>query len=197
MPEESASSAELYWLNRDGWVQLEDTVCQDIWVQIMTSKADRADGTRVNAVMQTIREQLASRVLVPGERLPSIRQQAERLSVAKNTIVEAYDRLAADGVITAKPAQAFTYAGTCRLCRWPMWAQHGIAASTRYRSSAVARSRSACSSPGSGWLPPPSLPDRRSARTLRMRNRRAANGVVDTVIRMDVSPCANDQSPAW
>jgi DNA-binding transcriptional regulator YhcF (GntR family) len=53
----------------------------------MMKNPNQKDGTRVEAVMQTIREQLAARVLVPGERLPSIRQMAERLSVAKNTIV--------------------------------------------------------------------------------------------------------------
>src|SRR4030065_2439991 len=82
-----------------------------LWVQIVRKASDQTDGTRVNAVMQTIREQLASRVLVPGERLPSIRQMAERLNVAKNTIVEAYDRLAADGVIAAKRSSGFYVCG--------------------------------------------------------------------------------------
>jgi len=77
----------------------------------MPYKTEQRDGTRVNAVMQTIREQLASRMLVPGERLPSIRQQAERLNVAKNTIVEAYDRLAADGVIAARRGSGFYVCG--------------------------------------------------------------------------------------
>ena len=77
----------------------------------MGSKAEPRDGTRVNAVMQQINEQLAARVLVPGERLPSIRRMAERLDVAKNTIVEAYDRLAADGVIIAKRGSGFYVSG--------------------------------------------------------------------------------------
>ena len=68
----------------------------------MQTTPDQREGTRIDSVMQSIRDQLASRVLMPGERLPSIRQMAARLNVSKNTIVDAYDRLAADGLISAK-----------------------------------------------------------------------------------------------
>ncbi|MCK9200538.1 MAG: PLP-dependent aminotransferase family protein [Gallionella sp.] len=134
----------------------------------MRSKPERKDGTRVDAVMQTIREQLASRALVPGERLPSIRQMAERLDVAKNTVVEAYDRLAADGVLTAKRGSGFYVCGHLP----PLSLTD--AKTTRDRSIdplwIIRQSLEAESDmlrPGCGWLPPSWLPDEEIRRTLR------------------------------
>ena len=49
--------------------------------------------------MATIRARIAARSLGPGERLPSIRRLAETLAVSPGTVVEAYDRLAAEGLI--------------------------------------------------------------------------------------------------
>ncbi len=131
-------------------------------------KPEHRDGPRVNAVMQTIRDQLAARVLVPGERLPSIRQQAERLNVAKNTIVEAYDRLAADGVIAAKRGSGFYVCG-----HLPPLSLSDVGA-TRDRSIdplwIIRQSLEAGGDmlkPGCGWLPKSWLPDEEIRRALR------------------------------
>ena len=51
--------------------------------------------TRTGMVMEAIRNKITSRVLEPGERLPSIRRFAATLGVSPSTVVEAYDRLAA------------------------------------------------------------------------------------------------------
>ena len=45
---------------------------------------------------------MASRALAAGERLPSIRSFAATMRVSPSTVVEAYDRLAAEGVIRAR-----------------------------------------------------------------------------------------------
>ncbi|MDD4912346.1 MAG: PLP-dependent aminotransferase family protein [Sideroxydans sp.] len=134
----------------------------------MMKNTNPQDGTRVEAVMQTIREQLAARVLVPGERLPSIRQMAERLSVAKNTIVEAYDRLAADGVITAKRGSGFYVCG-----HLPPLSLADVGA-TKDRSidplwiiRQSLESSSDMLKPGCGWLPPSWLPEEEIRRALR------------------------------
>jgi DNA-binding transcriptional MocR family regulator len=131
-------------------------------------KTNPKDITRVEAVMQTIREQLTSRVLVAGERLPSIRQMAERLNVAKNTIVEAYDRLAADGVITAKRGSGFYVCG-----HLPPLSLADVGA-TKDRSIdplwIIRQSLEANGDmlkPGCGWLPPSWLPDEEIRRALR------------------------------
>ena len=147
---------------------------------MMQDNPDQKDGTRVNAVMQTIRGQLTSRVLVPGERLPSIRQMAERLNVAKNTIVEAYDRLAADGVLTAKRGSGFYVCG-----HLPPLSLADVGA-TRDRSidplwiiRQSLEAESAMLKPGCGWLPSSWLPDEEIRRALRRLARDPQAGLLE------------------
>lgn len=65
------------------------------------------DSTRIALVMQTIRDRVAARALVSGEKLPSIRQLADHLQVSKSTVVEAYERLVAEGEIIARRGSGF------------------------------------------------------------------------------------------
>ncbi|MFZ2525171.1 MAG: PLP-dependent aminotransferase family protein, partial [Candidatus Ferrigenium altingense] len=147
---------------------------------MMKTKFDLKGGTRVNAVMQTIRGQMASRALVPGERLPSIRQMAERLNVAKNTIVEAYDRLAADGVIASKRGSGFYVCG-----HLPPLSLADVGA-TRDRSidplwiiRQSLEAESAMLKPGCGWLPPSWLPDEEIRRAVRRLARDPQAGLLE------------------
>jgi DNA-binding transcriptional MocR family regulator len=147
---------------------------------MMKNQVDQKDGTRVNAVMQTIREQLASRVLVPGERLPSIRQMAERLGVAKNTVVEAYDRLAADGVLAAKRGSGFYVCGhlpPLSLADTGATRDRSIDPLWIIRQSLEAES--GMLKPGCGWLPPSWLPDEEIRRTLRRVSKEQQTGLLE------------------
>ncbi len=63
-------------------------------------------------VMQAIRQKIAGRLLEPGERLPSIRGLAATLGVSPSTVVEAYDRLVAQGAIRSRPGSGFFVSGT-------------------------------------------------------------------------------------
>ena len=59
---------------------------------------------------QTLAEQLAGhyaerirqRLLLPGARLPSVRESARRHRVSPSTVVAAYDQLLAQGLVEAK-----------------------------------------------------------------------------------------------
>ena len=135
-------------------------------------KPDRREGTRIDAVMQSIRNQLASRVLVPGERLPSIRQMAERLNVAKNTIVDAYDRLAADGVISAKRGSGFYVCGHLPpLSLADIGAKFDRSIDPLWIIRQSLEAPEGVLKPGCGWLPPSWLPDGEIRRTLRRLTR--------------------------
>ncbi len=68
-------------------------------------------GTRVAHVMNAIRQRIAARQLVPGARLPSIRGFAAATRVSKSTVVDAYDRLAAEGIIHSRPGAGFYVTG--------------------------------------------------------------------------------------
>jgi DNA-binding transcriptional MocR family regulator len=63
--------------------------------------------TRTEQVMALIRQRIDSRVLTPGARLPSVRAMAASSGFSKSTIVEAYDRLAAEGVIRSRPGAGY------------------------------------------------------------------------------------------
>ncbi|CAO4180490.1 aminotransferase-like domain-containing protein [Methylorubrum extorquens] len=66
---------------------------------------------RTAAVMTAIRTKLTARALSPGEKLPSIRRFATTMGVSPSTVVEAYDRLAAEGLIRARPGAGFFVSG--------------------------------------------------------------------------------------
>jgi len=78
---------------------IEDTV--------QSGGRDARSGTRVAQVMRSIRQRIERRALTPGARLPSIRAMAEMMGLSKSTIVEAYDRLAAEGAIRSRPGSGF------------------------------------------------------------------------------------------
>jgi len=62
-------------------------------------------------LVAALRAAIAARRLLPGEKLPSIRSLAAANRVSKFTVIEAYDRLAAQGVIAARPKSGFFVAG--------------------------------------------------------------------------------------
>ncbi|MFW2829120.1 PLP-dependent aminotransferase family protein [Sphingomonas sp. ID0503] len=116
--------------------------------------SDTLERSRTEEVMQAIRQRIERRMLTPGARLPSVRAMAEASNVSKSTVVEAYDRLVAEGVIRSRPGSGFYVAaplaplaladiGPARDRQIdPLWMlRHSLEA----RADALR--------PGSGWLP--------------------------------------------
>ena len=62
---------------------------------------------KVDFVVNSILMQLRAGALRPGQRLPSIRDEAKRFGVGKNTVVEAYLRLVSQGFLQAKPGSGY------------------------------------------------------------------------------------------
>lgn len=138
------------------------------------------DGTLVGRVMQAVRQRMAGRVLAPGARLPSIRAFAETMGVSKSTVVEAYDRLAAEGAIRSRRGSGFYVAGHLpplslaeigpRLDRAvdPLWvSRQSLEAGEDFLK------------PGCGWLPASWLPEESLRRTLRSLSRADASTLAD------------------
>jgi DNA-binding transcriptional MocR family regulator len=141
---------------------------------------DPATGTLVDGVMQTVHARIASRALMPGARLPSIRAMAQALAVSKTTVVDAYDRLVADGTITARRGSGFYVSGRAaplsladigpRLDRAvdPLWiARQSLDGGERLLT------------PGCGWMPADWMPDANIRRALRSLARDSRTSVVD------------------
>src|SRR4029079_4704843 len=90
---------------------------QTVWmtgaIQLPNCETETAEATtRTESVMAAIRRGIASRALTTGDKLPSIRGFARDLQVSPSTVVEAYDRLAAGGVIRSRPGSGLSVAGT-------------------------------------------------------------------------------------
>ncbi|MGH2340626.1 PLP-dependent aminotransferase family protein [Segnochrobactraceae bacterium EtOH-i3] len=124
--------------------------------------------TRIEAVMAAIRGRIATRQLTPGARLPSVRQAAQTLGVSVSTVVEAYERLAADGVIRSRPGSGFYVSAPLapltlarigpRLDREvdPLW----VSRQSLEAGPEMLR-------PGCGWLPPEWMPEAALRRALK------------------------------
>jgi DNA-binding transcriptional regulator YhcF (GntR family) len=75
--------------------------------------------TLTTQIIRAIRTQIDTRALTPGAKLPSVRKMAATKGVAPSTVVEAYERLAGEGLIRSRPGSGFYVAGPrSRLWRW-------------------------------------------------------------------------------
>lgn len=70
-----------------------------------------ADHSRQTAVFERLRHGILTGTLPPGARLPATRHLAEELGVARQTVVLAYERLAAEGYVRARMGSG-TYVAT-------------------------------------------------------------------------------------
>ena len=62
-------------------------------------------------IIDGYREQIATGVLMPGEKLPSVRELASNLAINPNTIQRAYRALEADGWIVTGPGKGCFVSG--------------------------------------------------------------------------------------
>lgn len=72
-----------------------------------TSAKSLSSATRTERIVAEFKRLIASGSYKSGTRLPSIRRAAAEFQVSKNTVVEAYDRLAAADLITSRPGAGF------------------------------------------------------------------------------------------
>ena len=110
--------------------------------------------TRTGQVMQIIRDRIERRTLTPGVRLPSVRAMADTIGFSKSTVVEAYDRLAADGTIRSRPGSGFYVAAPLAplaLNRLGGAVEREVDPLWMLRQSLA--DGGTCIKPGCGWLP--------------------------------------------
>jgi len=136
--------------------------------------------TRITLVMNDVRAKIAARIYLPGSRLPSVRAQAGALGVSVSTVVEAYERLAAENVILSRPGAGFFVCGPVapldlaqlgpKLDRTidPLWI-----------SRQSLESDENLLKPGCGWLPPSWMFEQGIRRAMRVLARGHAAGLTD------------------
>lgn len=69
--------------------------------------AERAAEGLAERLAQEVAQRIEQRLLLPGARLPSVREGARRRGVSPFTVVAAYDRLQALGLVEARPKRGF------------------------------------------------------------------------------------------
>ena len=115
---------------------------------------DIRPASRVESTAAHIRDRVASRALARGARLPSVRELAGKLGVSKSTVVEAYERLAAEGAVVARRGAGFFVAGAAEpraLNPAAPAPEPAIDPSWINRQAMTAAPDFLC--PGAGWLP--------------------------------------------
>src|SRR5204862_31054 len=128
-------------------------------------------GDRARQVYQQVRAAIADGLLRPGEAVPSSRELARRLGVARNTVTLAYDRLTAEGFLRSRVG-----AGTF-VCA------EGLSPVSRPPADSPLRPRSL-------WdgVPRARLPGRRGAGGRGRPGRRRAPGTRPAGLREPVAP---------
>lgn len=128
-----------------------------------------SEGTRTEHVMQAIRDRIASRALAVGDRLPSIRGFAERMQVSPSTVVDAYARLEAEGVIRARRGSGFyvTGANPVPLALAAMGPERQRDVDPFWVSRQSLDADPTVLKPGCGWLPPDWMPNQALRKGLR------------------------------
>lgn len=140
----------------------------------------QASGTRIHAVMSAIRTRIAARSLLPGARLPSVRAQAQAMQVSVSTVVEAYERLAAEGIITARPGSGFYVAGpVAPLALTQLGPRLDREIDPLWLSRQALETDAAMLKPGCGWLPPDWLYEAGVRRALRALARAGTDALAE------------------
>lgn len=120
-------------------------------------------------VMAAIRSRIAGRALASGDRLPSIRRLATTMGVSPSTVVEAYDRLAAEGLIRAQRGSGFYVSSAAlpplRLAQAETPKARAVDPFWVSRQSLDADA--GVLKPGCGWLPADWMPDEALRRAIR------------------------------
>lgn len=148
-----------------------------------------AAGTLVERVIATIRQRIAARELPPSAKLPSIRGFAESMKVSKSTVVEAYDRLAAEGIIQSRRGSGFYVAGHLQpLSLAEIGPRLDRAIDPLWVSRQSLEADEAVLKPGCGWLPPSWMPTESLRRAMRGLTKAADATLTDYGTPLGLAP---------
>lgn len=81
-------------------------------------KLNKADGQITTQLINILREAVQKGDLHSGDPLPSSRELAQTLGIARGTVIEAYDQLIAEGVLEARSRQG-TFVSHALKCSSP------------------------------------------------------------------------------
>lgn len=140
----------------------------------------RANRTKIDSVMTEIQSRIASRTYSPGTRLPSVRAQAKAMGVSISTVVEAYERLVAEGTVTSRRGSGFYVAGpVAPLTLTEIGPKLDREIDPLWVSRQSLESDASALKPGCGWLPEGWLYEAGVRRALRALSRAGASSLTE------------------
>lgn len=140
----------------------------------------RSGDGRTAAAVAEIERRIATRQLVTGARLPSVRAFAQNMGISPSTVVEAYERLAAAGLIRSRPGSGFYVAQMAApLSLADMAPRLDRAVDPLWISRQSLEEGAPLLKPGCGWLPADWLPQAALQKALRTVARHEGAGLAD------------------
>lgn len=136
--------------------------------------------TRIRKVMTEVHARIAARTYLPGARIPSVRATAQSMQVSVSTVVEAYERLVAEGVVHARRGAGFYVAGVAAplvLTEVGPKLEHEV--DPLWISRQALEPAGATLKPGCGWLPAQWMFEAGVRKALRATARSQAEQVVE------------------
>lgn len=106
----------------------------------------------VNQIVDGVRDLVAAQTLQPGAKMPSIRVFAKTLSVSVFTVVEAYDRLVARGVLESRATAGF-FVQRAVPNPAPEPARQQLRFDAAWYLKQIFENTDTSINPGCGWLP--------------------------------------------
>ncbi len=134
----------------------------------LTANRPHDTAPRISSVMGEIRKRISARTLAPGAKLPSIRAFAKTMLVSTSTVVEAYERLLAEGIIHSRPGSGFYVAATLApLSLAEIGPKLDRAVDPFWVSRLALDGEAGLIKPGCGWMPPSWMPEEAIRRAMR------------------------------
>lgn len=163
-----------------------------------------AQSSLVLQIAAGIKAQIDERKLLPGAKLPSIRQFAETHGVSVSTVVEAYDRLVADGYLVPRQSAGFYVRATAQgIYREEAQSLRNIRFDPLWFVRRAWENRSAEVTPGFGWIPDTWLDNDAVRRALRALSGKPPSQMVgygnprgQTNLRLKISAWLGEQEIA-
>lgn len=145
--------------------------------------------TKIDFVIQHIQEQIKTRSLLPGSRLPSVRALAGLLHLSVSTIVEAYERLASQGIIEAKTGSGFFVAGPLApLSISEIHPKIDRSIDPLWISRQALEAKPDVLKPGCGWLPDDWMPHENIRKAIRKVSKAPASILTDYATPLGLAP---------
>ncbi|WP_445115647.1 aminotransferase-like domain-containing protein [Acinetobacter sp. WZC-1] len=128
--------------------------------------------TKIEWTIQVIKNQIATKSLLPGSRLSSVRQFATQLNCSVSTVVEAYARLVSEGVIESRVGSGYYVLGKPSASGFvETETQYDREVDPLWVSRQSLEARQDVLKPGCGWLPLEWMPEQSIRKALKQTAR--------------------------